>query len=65
MARSTKAFEYGTGGHGTVDEGTFEGSRVYLGWGRQAAAEERCANSQVKSYEFAGHMHFHSDHAGH
>lgn len=53
-------FTYGTGGHGTVDEGTFHGSHVHMGWGRQAArAEERCANSQVKSYQFAGGMHFH------
>jgi hypothetical protein len=59
-------FMYGTGGHGMVEEGTFEGSHVYLGWGRQAArAEERCASSEVKSYEIAGYMHFHSDHAGH
>jgi hypothetical protein len=59
-------FTYGTGGHGMVDEGTFEGSHVYLGWGRQAArAEERCANSQVKSYEIAGYMHFHPEHSGH
>ena len=58
-------FTYGTGGHGTVEEGTFEGSHVHLGWGRQAArAEERCANSEVKSYEFAGGMHFHSQ-SGH
>ncbi|HEV8627566.1 MAG TPA: hypothetical protein VG034_24270 [Acidimicrobiia bacterium] len=55
-------FMYGTGGHGMVDEGTFKGSHVYLGWGRHAAgAEERCARSEVKSYEFAGYMHFHSD----
>jgi hypothetical protein len=52
-------FTYGTGGHGTVDEGTFHGSHVHMGWGRGAArAEERCVNSQVKSYEFAGGMHF-------
>jgi hypothetical protein len=65
-------FTYGTGGHGMVDEGTFEGNGVYLGWGRHAArAEERCANSQVKSYEIAGYMYFHSHsqhsggHSGH
>ena len=59
-------FTYGTGGHGMVDEGTFEGDHVYLGWGRNAArAEERCASGQVKSYEIAGYLHFHSDHTGH
>jgi len=58
-------FGYGTGGHGAVDEGTFHGSHVYLGWGRAAArAEERCASSQVKSYEYAGYLYFHS-HSGH
>ena len=58
-------FGYGTGGHGMVDEGTFHGSGVYLGWGRAAArAEERCASSQVKSYQYAGYMYFHS-HSGH
>ncbi|HYH50259.1 MAG TPA: hypothetical protein VEG38_12005 [Acidimicrobiia bacterium] len=61
-------FTYGTGGHGMVEEGTFEGSGVYLGWGRHAArAEERCANGQVKSYQYAGYMYFHSHsrHSGH
>jgi len=58
-------FMYGTGGQGMVEHGTFDGDHVYLGWGRQAArAEERCANSQVKSYEIAGYLQFHS-HAGH
>jgi hypothetical protein len=58
-------FTYGTGGHGTVDKGTFHGSHVHMGWGREAArAEERCVNSQVKSYEFAGGMHFYPE-SGH
>lgn len=59
-------FTYGSGGHGMVDNGTFEGDHVYLGWGRQAArAEERCASSQVKSYEIAGYMQFYPEHSGH
>jgi hypothetical protein len=61
-------FTYGTGGHGMVDEGTFEGRHVYLGWGRHAArAEERCADRGVKSYEYAGYMYFHahSQHSSH
>src|SRR5262249_51652821 len=57
-------FAYGTGGHGMVDEGTFKGDHVHFGWGREAArAEERCANSQVKSYEFAGGMQFYPESA--
>ncbi|MEW6476406.1 MAG: hypothetical protein AB1679_29440 [Actinomycetota bacterium] len=48
-------FTYGTGGHGTVEDGEFKGSHVMLGWGRQAAgAEMRCATGGVKSYQFAG-----------
>lgn len=48
-------FTYGTGGFGTVDDGLFKGGRVWLGWGRYAAAAEmRCATGAVKSYEFAG-----------
>ena len=61
-------FGYGTGGYGTVTEGTLKDSHVGLGWGRSAAgAEERCARSQVKSYEFAGYTYFHthSEHSGH
>lgn len=48
-------FTYGTGGHGTVDDGEFKGAHVWLGWGREAAgAEMRCATGGVKRYQFAG-----------
>ena len=58
-------FGYGTGGYGTVTDGTFKDSHVGLGWGRNAAGGEvRCARGHVKSYEFAGGMYFHT-HSGH
>lgn len=48
-------FTYGTGGMGTVDDGSYKGDHVGLGWGRYSAAGEmRCATGNVKSYEFAG-----------
>jgi len=48
-------FMYGTGGQGMVDEGTFEGDHVYLGWGRQAArAEESRVRSITRARRDAG-----------
>ncbi len=56
----TGDFTYGTGGYGSVTDGTLKGSHVGLMWGRAAAgAEARCAQDAVHSYQFAGGIGFH------